>query len=206
MEKQKIYFGFIALLLAIAVLICGCSDTQYTPPSKVEPTSSIQETPGSVTTPSEPETVSTPPKTETPKITTFKVGDTATDNELKVTVNNIKYVSQINEQNNEFLIAKAESGKQYVIVDLTVENVLPDKTQIVSTFSEASIVDQDGYTYGIDFEGLMALDKSFRDGEVLPGMKSRGELAYLVPTSATDLKFIYKFDLFVGTSAVFDIK
>ena len=47
---------------------------------------------------------------------------------------------------------------------------------------------------------------SFKDGEILPGMKKRGELAYLVPSDATDLKFLYQFDLFTGTTAVFDIK
>ena len=50
------------------------------------------------------------------------------------------------------------------------------------------------------------MDKSFQDGEILPGMKKRGEIPFLVPSDATDLKFIYKFDMFGGTSAVFDIK
>ena len=37
-------------------------------------------------------------------------------------------------------------------------------------------------------------------------MKKRGQIAFLVPKDATDLKFIYKFDVFVGTTAVFDVK
>ncbi len=52
----------------------------------------------------------------------------------------------------------------------------------------------------------MALDKAFKDGEILPGMKKRGELVYEVPMSAEDLTFAYKFDLFGGTTALFDIK
>ena len=200
MEKQKIWFGFVAILLVAVVLISGCtSDTEYTPPSKTESTPSSGETPSETptTTPSEPE----PPKTQI-----FNVGDTATDDELKVTVNNVKFVSKIDEKDNEFLVAEAPSGKQYAVVDITIENVLSDKTQSVSTMMETTILDQDGYNYDLDFEGLTALDKSFKDGEILPGMKKRGELAYLVPSDATDLKFIYKFDLFTGTTAVFDIK
>ena len=117
-----------------------------------------------------------------------------------------EFCEKIDQQDNEFLIAEAPSGKQYAIVDLTIENVLTDKTQSVSTMMETTISDDEGYNYDLDFEGLTALDKSFKDGEILPGMKKRGELAYLVPRDATDLKFIYKFDLFTGTTAVFDIK
>src|SRR3989344_4569303 len=46
MEKQKFYFGFIVLLLAAVVLISGCtSDSESTPPSKVDPTPNGEETP-----------------------------------------------------------------------------------------------------------------------------------------------------------------
>jgi len=83
---------------------------------------------------------------------------------------------------------------------------LPDQTQAISTFGLTSVIDQDGYEYTLDFEGLVALDKSFKDGEVLPGMKKRGEVVYLVPNDVTDLKFRYKFDLFTGTTVIFDIK
>jgi len=104
------------------------------------------------------------------------------------------------------LVAEAPSGKQYAVVDITVENVLSDKTQSVSTLTETIVLDQDGYNYNLDFEGLTALDKSFKDGEILPGMEKRGEIAFLVPSDVTNLKFIYKFDLFMGTTVVFDIK
>ncbi len=204
MENQKFYFGLVALLLVAVVLMSGCtSDTEYNPPSKVE------SSPNGAELPSENETIAPPEPElppEQPKTETFNVGDTATDNELKVTVNNVRFVSKIDEQDNEFLVAEAPSGKEYAVVDLTVENILPDKTQIISTLGATTITDQEGYNYDLDFEGLVALDKSFKDGEVLPGMKKRGEIAYLVPSDATDLKYMYKFDLFSGTTAIFDIK
>ena len=66
------------------------------------------------------------------------------------------------------------------------------------------IIDIDGYTYDLDMMGLMYLDKSFKDGNILPGMKKRGELVYEVPSTVKDLKFAYKFDL-IGTTALFNI-
>ncbi len=198
MKKNNL--SLIVFLLITIVVISGCSsDTEYTPPSKAESTSNEAKTP------SQPQEVA-PSEPESPRAQIFKIGDTATDNELKVTVNSVNFVSKIDQKDNEFLIAEAPSGKQYAIVDLTIENILTDKTQSVSTMMTTTILDDEGYNYDLDFEGFTALDKSFKDGEILPGMKKRGELAYLVPGDAIDLKFIYKFDLFTGTTAVFDIK
>ena len=196
---NKKFINGIAIVTLIIIIFfsIGCtSDTEYNPPSKVETTSTVEE---------EQETPTETP-TETPKIQIFNVGDTTTDDELKITVNNVRFTTKIDEQNNEFLVAKAQSGKQYVIIDITIENILPDQTQAISTFGLTSVIDQDGYEYTLDFEGLVALDKSFKDGEVLPGMKKRGEVVYLVPNDVTDLKFRYKFDLFTGTTVIFDIK
>ena len=193
MNKQNRYFRILFLLVIISV-INGCtSDTEYISPSKVESIHVTGEAPSE-----------TQIQAESQKSQTFKIGDTATDKELKVTLNNVKFVSKIDEVNNEFLVSEAPPGKQYAIIDITIENILPDKTQIISTLTETSITDQDGYSYIID-AGTLSLEKSFKDGEILPGMKKRGELAYLVPINAKDLKFIYKFDLFVGTTAVFGI-
>lgn len=201
--KKRLIIGF---LLVSLIVLSGCeSDTPYNPPDKVDSVTTTE-------TSSEAQTIQEakqePEKsTETkPKIMVFNVGETATDNELKVTVNKVRFVSKIDEKNNEFLVAKAEVGKEYAILDITVENILLNETQIVSTFGETTISDEEGYNYDIDFEALVALEKGFKDGEILPGMKKRGEIGYLVPSDATDLKFIYKFDLFTGTSAVFDIK
>ena len=196
---NKKFINGIAIVTLIIIIFfsIGCtSDTEYNPPSKIETTSTVEE---------EQETPTETP-TEAPKIQIFNIGDTTTDDELKITVNNVRFTTKIDELNNEFLVAKAQSGKQYVIIDITIENILPDQTQAISTFGLTSVIDQDGYEYTLDFEGLVALDKSFKDGEVLPGMKKRGEVVYLVPNDATDLKFRYKFDLFTGTTVIFDIK
>jgi len=197
---MKLKHSLILLSLLSIVLIYGCeSDMTYVPPKKVE------SVPSGLETSSETPAIA-PSEPEPPKIQTFRIGDTATDNQLKVTVNDVRFTSTINEKGNEFLVAIAPSRKEYAIVDITVENVLLDKTQSVSTLLGMTMVDQDGYNYDLDFEGFTSLDKGFKDGEILPNMKKRGQIAFLVPKDATDLKFIYKFDVFVGTTAVFDIK
>lgn len=195
MKKEKIMnYGLLTLLFFSVIFVSGCtSDTTYDQPSKVtSPTIS--------TTQEE----TTQVEQEKPKVQTFDIGETATDNELKITLNNVRYTTLIDEQNNEFMIAEASPGKQYLIVDITVENILSDKTQTISTLMNTEIIDIDGYTYDLDMMGLMYLDKSFKDGNILPGMKKRGELVYEVPSTVKDLKFAYKFDL-IGTTALFNI-
>lgn len=212
--KLSLYFGILSIVV-LALLVNGCStDSVYMPPAKVEQAAQPAQIqpPAPVptqTAPSEPEVQAqqpTPAQPEQPKVPIFKVGETATDNQLKVSVNAVRFSNLINEQNNEFLVAKAPAGQEYAIVDLTVENILPDKTQTVSTLIQTKINDQDGYDYILDVTGLMALSKSFKDGDILPNMKKRGETSYLVPANAAHLKFIFEFDAFIGTSAVFDIK
>jgi len=188
MKYKGIKFFPIVILLIATILVSGCtSDTKYTPPTKVDSTPIVKQT-------------------EAPKTQTLKIGDIATDEQIKVTLNKVSFVSKIDELNNQYLAAEAQSGKQYAIIDITIENVLTDKTQTISTLLSTSIVDQDGYESKIDFTGFTALDKSFKDGEILPGMKKSGRLAYLVPNNATNLKFIFKFDIMNGKTAVFDIK
>ena len=193
--NNKKFKGYIIIVTSIFFIFftVGCtSDTEYNPPSEVETTSDIGE---------EDET-----PTESQKVQIFNIGDTATDDELKITVNNVRFTTKIDEVDNEYLVAEASSGKQYVIVDITVENILSNKTQSISTSLETEVIDSEGYTYDSNFNGEMALDKAFKDGDILPGMKKRGELVYEVPMSAEDLTFAYKFDLFGGTTALFDIK
>lgn len=197
------YAGILYAFMFLVVMISGCtSDTPYQAPAKVEtaPVQNVVNTPApTLNVDSTQQTI----KQEIPKIRTFKIGDTATDDQLKVTLNSIRYAQKIDEQNNEFLVAVAPEGKTYAIVDITIENMLADKTQSISSILETEIVDAEGYSYGLDFAGYTALSQQFKDGDILPGMKRRGKWAYLVPSNAAGQKFIFKFDAFTGTAAVF---
>ena len=205
---MKLLNSLILISIISIIFLYGCTtDTDYVPPTKVESDQKAEIAPSEEQTAlPEPEVEEEQPQQTTPKITEFKIGESATDDQQKITLNNVRFTSTINEQNNEFLAAQSSQDEEFVIIDITVENLLSDETQIVSTLLAMTLSDQDGYNYDIDFEGAVALKKGFKDGEILPGLKKRGEIAFLVPRDVTDLKFIYKFDVFVGTSAVFDIK
>jgi len=214
---MKLYAVIVSMFLLSFLIGCE-TDTKYVPPEKVEKQQAQQVAVQQETQPEQDtvqENIPEPTKEvkevpkevvpQKPKTTIFKVGETASDKELKVTLNNVDYKTVINEKGNEFLVARAPAGKTYAILDITVENALPDETQLVSTMTQAQLTDKEGYSYQIDFEALTALDKKFGDGEILPGMKKRGELGYLIPKDAEDLKFIFRYDMFTGTSAVFDL-
>lgn len=203
MNKKHIKSYIIIVTSIIFVFFTlGCtSDTEYKPPSEVETTLDTQE---KIT--SNNEEKPTEKQTEKPSVHTFNIGDTATDDELKITVNNVRFTTKIDEVDNQYLVAEASSGYQYAIIDITIENMLADKIQSIVPSYETEVIDFDGYTYDQDFDGQCALNKALSSGDILPGMKKRGELVYKVPIATEDLKFVYKFDLFGGTSAVFDIK
>jgi len=206
----------IVFFLSSIFLLYSCkSDRPYVPPVKVESNPITK-----VSTPTQAEAQNASlnikplsqeielPQTEEkkPVKTTFNIGETATDGELNITLNNVKFVSEINEKNNQFMTAKAQPNKEYAVLDITIENTLPDKTQNVSSMLSMELNDQDGYNYSTDFKASTALDKSFKEGEILPGMKRRGEIAFEVPKDVKELNFIYKFDAFAGTSAIFKVK
>lgn len=203
---MKKIIGFMALFLIFGILLSGCgsSDTKYESPEKVE-AAEEPVSPPVTETPSGPAAPAEEPEPE-PVVQIFQVGETATDGELKITVNAVEFVSVIDEQDNQFLVAEAPEGEEYLVIDLTVENVLPDEEQTVSTMLSTEVFDQDGYTYSLTFTGQSALDKAFDDGGILPGMKRRGDLAFLVPADATELKFMFEFDVFTGTTAVYEVK
>ena len=188
----------LILTLLITLIIISCSsDKPYEPPLKVENTIKSSQENTAVNS----ENI----KQSEIKIQTFNVGETATDGQLKITLNNVKSYFKIDELGNQFLVADAPSGKEYVVIDLSIENVLTDKTQSVSSLLESQLTDKDGFSYSMDFKAQVSLENSFKDGEILPGMKKRGKIAFLVPINSKNLKLIYKFDLIVGTSAVFNV-
>ena len=189
--KTKAWFVLAIFLLIAIVLLSGCVfDNNSVLSSKFD------------SVPNNEKNIS---QSESSKNQTFNVGESATDNEIKVTLTEINFVSKIDEKNPDFLIDKIPPGKQYIIIDLVIENILSDKTQVISILSHINLIDQERNKYNIDFNGLNALNKKFKDGGILPGMKKSGGLVYLVPIEATGLKLIYPFDSFTKSSAVFNI-
>jgi len=201
MEKTKFMnLGLIAILIVGIVFISGCvSDRTYEQPSKVE-------------TPTQEETQTELPTTE-PTVKTFKVGETASDGRLAITVNSKSFLDKITyEQTTEIMGEeytstfdfKPKSGYQFLILDITIENLQSDKTATVSSLLQFKVSDEDGYSYDYSL-GTAYLDRKWEDGDILPGMKKRGSVAFEVPKDAKGLKFSFLFEI-GGTTAVFDLE
>lgn len=149
------YFGIIAL---IAIVLTGCSE------STIEKADS---TPAAAATSSQQATVEETPKA--PEV--FAIGDTIKFDDLKLTLNGVR-----TSEGGDFIKPKEDV---FLIVDLTIENT-GDKPEAISTIMQMSLYDADSYSYSIS---IGADTKGSLDGEVAPGRKMRGEVAFDVPAS-----------------------
>lgn len=126
---------------------------------------------------------------------TYNIGDTVEAGDYIFTVNSVR-----EDKGGDFL--KPDEGNIYYIIDATVENK-GDKSINVSSLLMFTLIDEEGYTYDITFGPDT---KGQLDGEIAPGRKLRGELAFEIPADATGLeleidpslfgdgKIIYKLD------------
>jgi len=111
----------------------------------------------------------------------FKVGERVEMGELVITVNNIK-----DSVGGEFL--KPAEGNIYKIADCTIEN-LSDKSESLSSMLMFKMADSEGYNYTIT---ITEDSKTGLDGELGPGRKMRGEVAFEVPSTAAGLELIFE--------------
>ena len=202
MEKQKIInLGLMVILVIGIVFISGCvSDRTYEQPSKIESTPSGEEIPSQTPTTTQPE----------PTVKTFKVGETASDGRLSITVNSKSFLDKITYEQTTTIMGEEytstfdfepKSGYQFLILDITIENLQSDKTATVSSLLQFKVSDDEGYSYDYSL-GTAYLDRNWEDGDILPGMKKRGSVAFEVPKDAKGLKFSFLFEI-GGTTAVF---
>ncbi|MBF8294216.1 MAG: hypothetical protein HW389_761 [Bacteroidetes bacterium] len=150
-----------------------------------------------------PDGLPTTTTTTLPVVSTFKIGETASDGRISVSLNGVRYAKVISDQGNYYSSATAAPGKRFAIVDVTVNNLASDNTQYLLTTYNSRITDPDGYAYD-SASATYYLDKEFKNGDLLPLQKRRGEIAFEVPNNVTGFKFLYKFDV-VGTTAIFDL-
>ena len=194
-------------VLIILIFLSACtSDRPYEQPQKIE-SKSVESQPET------PTITSTPAQPEKPKVQTFNVGESATDGRLKVTLNGFSFKDKITytqstsiggqEYKSSFDFNPKENY-QFLIIDLTIENFQTDKTSIISSLLFFDVSDADGYSYDYSL-GTAYLDRKFEDGDLLPGMKKRGSVAFEVPKNTVGLKFVFKFDV-AGQTAIFELK
>jgi len=89
-------------------------------------------------------------------------------------------------------------GNIYVL-DITFDNTT-DKPVTISSLLQMSIVDNAGYSYDI---ALYTDTKGSLDGEVSPGRKLRGEVAFEIPSDVESIEFVY--DPIFGRQVYFDV-
>lgn len=116
----------------------------------------------------------------------YSVGDTVELKDYKVTVNGVRTVTQ---DNTGYI--KAEEGKEFFLVDCTVENT-SSKDQAVSSIMMFKIVDKDGRSYD---QALFTDANGQLDGTVGSGRKITGEYCVQVPQGQTGLELEFNSSL-----------
>jgi hypothetical protein len=125
---------------------------------------------------------------------TFAIGDVIQIGDSTLTVNSADEVpgSTYN---------KPDTGNKFIVVDLTIQNNSSDSAAI-SSLLQMSLKDSTGQKYEVDLMAQVASGGTSPDGELAPGEKVRGQVAFQVPEDATGLVFVFDADVF-GTGKVF---
>jgi len=119
---------------------------------------------------------------------TFKIGDTVKFDNLLITLNSVK-----SSKGSEF---ETPEHDQYLLLDLTIENA-GKESETVSTLLQMMLYDAESYSYDI---ALYTGTQGSVDGEIGPGRKVRGEVAFDVPSSAS-YEFVFE-DPFTSGQAI----
>lgn len=111
---------------------------------------------------------------------TFKVGDTIKLGDLHYTVHGVREV-----KGNDLF--KPEEGNKWIAVEVTIENA-GSEPEAVSSLLGFSLQDSEGYNYDMT---ILPVDlKGSLDGEIAPGRKMRGEVAFEIPKDAKGLELV----------------
>lgn len=98
---------------------------------------------------------------------------------------------------NEFF--QPEAGKYYLILDLEFRNN-GEEEEAISSLMEMKIKDSEGREYSI---ALYPYETQLPEGDIRPGEKIRGQVAFEVPEGASGLQF--EFDPLLGDTAIVQI-
>lgn len=125
---------------------------------------------------------------------TFKLGETVKMGELAITVHSKRIA-----KGGEFI--RPAQGNVWLIAEATIEN-LGNKAAAISSLMMFKLADAQGYNYNVtigpDLKGQL-------DGELAPGRKMRGEVAFEIPADATGLELIFEPNIFGFGQAMFKL-
>lgn len=127
------------------------------------------------------------------------IGDTLTDNELKITLNNALTYSEI----EGVISGTPDDGKEYLVFFFTVENIGDDDTYI-STYDFDGYVDDTAIDESVILGKIDGYDEI--GGNLAVGKKANGYLAFEVNTNWKKFDVHYKNDyLDSSDSMVFEV-
>ena len=170
-----------AIILAAAALIAlaGCGGAKNVTPAA----------PAAPATAPATETKAPAPAPAAVPANAIKVGATGGTN-VKLTVNSVRFTTENGDK-------KAKEGYTYAIVEATVENA-GKAAYHSSALVNFAAKTADGVSYDrASYTGLKSLD-----GDVAPGAKLTGEVAFLVPLNAKSLLVEFAPDLLDSKSYV----
>ena len=116
---------------------------------------------------------------------TFKVGDTVKFDGLNVTLSKVR-----ESKGDGFMKPKND---KFLVVQLEIENKT-DKAETVSSLLQMKLVDNEGVSMDVTITGD---EKGQLDGEIGPGRKMKGEVAFDV-TKADYYEFIFENPITTG--------
>lgn len=172
-------YGLISLLLITVLIFAGCGETA-TPEKVGEESAPAAQTENAVSS-----------DAEMTEIETFKIGDAISIGDYVLTVNSTR-----TSNGDEFM--KPDDGNIWYIIDATVENK-SDEPVNISSLLMFTLSDSEGYSYD---QTYVPDAKGSLDGELAPGRKMRGEIAYEVPESASGFELIFDADVWGSGQAI----
>lgn len=118
---------------------------------------------------------------------TAQIGETVKAGTLAITVNEVKDLpaSDFN---------KPDPGHKFLLVDVTLDNN-DSAAARVSSYLQMSLKDATGQYHKLDIGAITAAGGKTPDGELAPGEKLRGQVAFEIPESANGLVFVFDPDL-----------
>lgn len=165
----------IVILLMCAALLMGCGETVE--PQKIDKAATDQA-----------------PKQEPANTQTFAVGDTVKMGDLEITLNAARW-----DKGNQF--SKPEAGQRWLALDCTIENQANQPVG-VSSLMMFKLYDAEAFSCPLE---IFAETKGGLDGEVGPGRKMRGEIAFTVEEGHSAWEFIFAPNVFGFGQAIFEI-
>jgi hypothetical protein len=115
--------------------------------------------------------------------TLYKIGETITTDIFKFTLNSVRW-----DHGDEYF--KSESGKNWLVIDCTVQN-MTGSSAVFSSMLSLSLFDDDGYAQDVSY---FTNTKGSLDGTLAPSQTMRGELAYVVDSSHSCWELVFQPD------------